>query len=183
MRAFSISCTLVAAGSLGSLPLASCDSAYIYYTNAYCTDQNTIAGTFNMGYDNAQMEGLGVQENGYTGQCFYFNGGKIDIESGYEDIHNNLMAGYCCDGTNAWSSEEEDSGEPWYSRWVSAWTSWFRKDGSSSTNGDGGAATDDGGGAAADDDGGADDDGDDDDEGDDGTDEFRRALHGPRHRP
>ncbi len=52
------------------------------------------------------------------------------------------MAGYCCNGTNMWTSEEELSGKPWYSGWVVMWTSWFRKDGSISGNGDSSTAAD-----------------------------------------
>ena len=83
-------------------------NAYIYYTDATCDDSVTISGTFNLGYDESWLEGLGFSMED-TGECIYFNDGYIDISNGYYDTLESMLTGYCveCNGVAGCSSTED----------------------------------------------------------------------------
>ena len=73
-------------------------NAYIYYTNAKCSDSSTISGTFIMAYDNSMFEGLGLEYDDYDGECLYFKNGYIDLLN--DDVYSSFVGGYCveCSG-------------------------------------------------------------------------------------
>ena len=67
--------------------------AYIYCTNAQCSDSTTISGTFNMAYDDILFEGFGLQFEYYVGKCLYFANGYMDILN--DEVYSSFVERYC----------------------------------------------------------------------------------------
>ncbi len=86
-----------------------CDgqNAYIYYTDASCSNSQTISGTFNLAYDDESLSGFGFSSENYEGECIYFDGGSMDI-SYYSSAYDLMKEGYCvtCEGVTSCSSDE-----------------------------------------------------------------------------
>ena len=81
-------------------------NAYIYYTDAECTDSTAISGSFNLGYDDASLSGWGYTISNYVGECIYLKGGSLDLNSN-SDVWESMRFGYCvtCDGVAMCSSD------------------------------------------------------------------------------
>ena len=81
-------------------------NAYLYYEDAVCTDSNTIYGTLSVAYDSSYLSGYGVTQEGYEGDCLYFDGGSLSVYY-YASYESYIQTGYCvtCNGVASCSSD------------------------------------------------------------------------------
>ena len=82
-------------------------NAYLYYEDAVCTDSNTIYGTLSVAYDSSYLSGYGITQEGYEGDCLYFDGGSLSVYY-YSSYESYIKTGYCvtCNGVAVCSSDE-----------------------------------------------------------------------------